>query len=234
MQELIKIQQIIINGDEESGCDARDLWVKLEIKTKFADWIKDRIKRAQLMQDVDYQCSTDRSEKHQVGRPSEEYYLTLDSAKHIAMLEGTEKGHAIRKYFIEVENSARKFATAINPNEHPLITQARQMMAHTLRYVQIEEEQKRLAMIQKKQADQIGELQAKTSAYLDKTGYYSILAFARINGLQITREQAISMGKKASENSRAKNIPIGQVPDDRWGRINTYHQAILDELFENN
>ena len=37
------------------------------------------------------------------GRPSQEYYITLDMAKQLAMVENNEKGMQVRKYFIECE-----------------------------------------------------------------------------------------------------------------------------------
>ena len=35
------------------------------------------------------------------GRPSKDYFLTIDTAKEISMLQRTEKGKEARKYFIE-------------------------------------------------------------------------------------------------------------------------------------
>jgi len=37
------------------------------------------------------------------GRPSKDYFLTIETAKEISMLQRTEKGKEARKYFIECE-----------------------------------------------------------------------------------------------------------------------------------
>lgn len=38
-----------------------------------------------------------------VGRPAKEYVVTIDIAKHLAMIEMTDKGRDVREYFIECE-----------------------------------------------------------------------------------------------------------------------------------
>lgn len=35
------------------------------------------------------------------GRPSKDYFLTIETAKEISMLQRTEKGKEVRRYFIE-------------------------------------------------------------------------------------------------------------------------------------
>jgi len=48
-----------------------------------------------------------------------DYYLTIDTAKHIAMLERNEKGREIRQYFIDVENKARAKVTKVTDGKLP-------------------------------------------------------------------------------------------------------------------
>ena len=79
---------------------------------------------------------------------------------------------------------------------------------------------------------EIKEMQAKTSAILEKTGYYSILAYARIMGVSVTKSKAQILGKQATKISKQKNISIGRVPDERWGSVNTYHEDILKDLYD--
>ena len=42
------------------------------------------------------------------GRPSVDYFLTIETAKEISMLQRTEKGKEARKYFIECERQLKK------------------------------------------------------------------------------------------------------------------------------
>ena len=45
------------------------------------------------------------------GRPSQEYFITLDMAKQLAMVENNEKGMQVRKYFIECEKKLNSTTT---------------------------------------------------------------------------------------------------------------------------
>jgi len=105
MQDLIKIKDAVIGNEEQPTVDARELWVALKSKRDFSTWIKDRL--------VDFEEDKDFSPnlaKSSLGRPAIEYILTLDTAKHLAMLERNEQGRKIRQYFIEVEKAYRKQA----------------------------------------------------------------------------------------------------------------------------
>lgn len=85
--------------------NARELHSQLMSKQKFADWIKNRIDNYGFIKGEDFFISLGKSTG---GRPSQEYYLMIDTAKEIAMVENTEQGRAIRKYFIEVEKRFRQ------------------------------------------------------------------------------------------------------------------------------
>ena len=108
MQELIKTSAAVIGGEEVNAVNARELWTFLESKQKFADWIKNRIAEYNFEEEKDFFINLGKSH----GRPSKEYFITLDMAKELAMVENNERGKQARQYFIEVEKRFRK--TAIN------------------------------------------------------------------------------------------------------------------------
>jgi anti-repressor protein len=99
MNDLIKIE---VRGGIQT-VNARDLWQRLNSKQEFANWIKSRLEDF-----IDGQDFLTILSKSTGGRPSTEYYLTIDTAKHCAMLEHNDKGREIRQYFIDFEKKTRE------------------------------------------------------------------------------------------------------------------------------
>ena len=56
--------------------------------------------------------------KHPGGRPSRDHYLTFDMAKHIAMIQRTPEGFAIRQKLLELEERVRNQMVAL-PRDLP-------------------------------------------------------------------------------------------------------------------
>ena len=113
--EFKKIEEGVIpiyeNESKERLINARELFYALrgeETKTKYNDWIKDRITKYKFERDIDFIGFSLKNEKPIGGRPTKEYYLTIDTAKEICMIENNETGRKIRKYFIEVEKRYRE------------------------------------------------------------------------------------------------------------------------------
>ena len=97
MKSLIKIE----THEGQNVVSARELYQLLGIKSRFNDWINNRLAEYQFRQDMDF---TKISVKPQhSGRPQTDYALTLDTAKELAMIEKTEQGRIVRQYFIECE-----------------------------------------------------------------------------------------------------------------------------------
>lgn len=101
MNELIKITEQ--NG--KKAVSARELHEFLESKQEFANWIKNRIDKCDLIENLDYQVFDNFVKKPNGGRPLTEYALSVDAAKELSMVEGNEKGKQARRYFIACEKA---------------------------------------------------------------------------------------------------------------------------------
>lgn len=103
-QGLIAITE---QGDKQV-VNARDLYNFLEVKSDFNNWIKNRIRDYNFVENQDFEVFVNNYENSKGGRPTKEYAITLDMAKELSMLERNEKGKEARKYFIAVEKRWRK------------------------------------------------------------------------------------------------------------------------------
>ena len=104
MDELVKMSKAVIGGETVNAVDARELWKFLGSRQKFADWIKDRLEGFVEGQDF----TVHKIMKGEKGRfQPTDYIISLDVAKHIAMLERNEQGYRVRRYFIEAEKQFR-------------------------------------------------------------------------------------------------------------------------------
>ena len=100
MNELIKLQPQTINGNAVETVNAKELHEFLEVRSKFADWIKNRITEYEFIENQDF---TTVSKNLENGGRTIEYYITLDMAKELSMVERNDKGRQARRYFIECE-----------------------------------------------------------------------------------------------------------------------------------
>jgi phage anti-repressor protein len=109
MFEIIKIEKRVIGNEERGTVNARDLWEALEVKRRYGNWVKEKL--SIFTEGSDYVASEVFNQKVKNplgGRPTKDFFLTIDTAKHIALMSRTEKGMKVRNYFIEVEKRARK------------------------------------------------------------------------------------------------------------------------------
>jgi len=114
--EFKKIEEGIIpiyeNDLKDRLINARELFYALrgkETKTKFADWIKERLIKYKFVENIDYICFRNFTKANKYGnKTTKEYYLTIDTSKEICMIENNEKGRMIRQYFIKIEKRYRE------------------------------------------------------------------------------------------------------------------------------
>ncbi|MBX2681545.1 antA/AntB antirepressor family protein [Campylobacter jejuni] len=100
----MQIQKIQIYNDKTIGAEinsanAREIFQFLNSEQEYANWIKNRISHYDFIENQDYVIEL----VYTKGRPRKEYYVTLNMAKELCMVENNEKGRQARRYFIDCE-----------------------------------------------------------------------------------------------------------------------------------
>lgn len=101
MQELINVT---LNENNEPIVSARQLHQTLEVKKRFSAWFEQNIKG--FVEGYDFTGvpgGTPVKGGNGNTQYLDDYALTLDTAKHLAMMSKTDKGQEVRAYFIQIE-----------------------------------------------------------------------------------------------------------------------------------
>ena len=97
--ELIKVQT---NQEGEQRVSARELYKELGVKTRFSLWVDQNFKM--FVEGVDFtSVVTTTVVNNGAIRQLDDFSLTTDMTKNVAMMSKTAKGQEIRDYFIAVE-----------------------------------------------------------------------------------------------------------------------------------
>ena len=111
----LAIEGRIFDGEEQASVNARELWKALGSKRQFGNWIKERL--SDFVDGQDYTINKIVNGENRGRFAPTEYYITLDVAKHLAMLERNYAGRKIRQYFIEIEKEYRRKAETPRPEQ---------------------------------------------------------------------------------------------------------------------
>ena len=99
MTELFTLVNRPVAGQAQQTVNARELHAFLESKQEFSNWIKNRIEDYGCLDGVDFLTKLSKTQ----GRPRIDYFLSLDMAKELSMVERNAKGKQARQYFIDCE-----------------------------------------------------------------------------------------------------------------------------------
>lgn len=163
MNEIIKITTATINNETVNAVNARDLHREIGSKQRYTDWIKDRLDG--FTEGQDYTVHKNMNGRNISGKfaSSIEYIISLDVAKHIAMLERNEQGRKIRQYFIEVEKEFRRQTSKTLPSSDVLMSTLYTEMERRIKAEAERDEYKRnLARIARASNLTFGEISAET------------------------------------------------------------------------
>ncbi|MTS58951.1 oxidoreductase [Pseudoflavonifractor sp. BIOML-A6] len=100
MNELINIT---LNENHEPIVSARELHKSLKVKTRFSQWVEQNFKILEEGYDFSPVVTTTQLNQYGGTKEIQDYALSLDASKNLAMISKTDEGAKVRKYFIQVE-----------------------------------------------------------------------------------------------------------------------------------
>jgi len=101
--ELIPIVHMEISDQKTQTVNLRHLHARLKSGWQFSQWIKNRIEAYGFVENQDFVSLVETLYRETGATVRTEFYGTLGMAKELAMVERTEMGRKIRKYFIACE-----------------------------------------------------------------------------------------------------------------------------------
>ena len=213
MAQLIPLQPQTINGNAVETVSARTLHEFLGVTERFSSWMERQFQYG-FEENVDYLgCKVFNTlAKQEV----QEYYLSLDCAKEISMIQKSEKGKQARKYFIECE---KKLTQPKPMTQIELIVFIANQMA--------EQERKSLELDNRLQV-----VEQKQQQLDQDNDHFTVKGFCALHQLDLSNGKMSAISKKAKKLSDVKDYMYHAITDPRWGKVWTYHRDILTELFE--
>lgn len=110
---LIPVRFGLLGGEVTQLCNARDLYICLGVTTRFNDWVSRRVAEYGFVDGQDFYSEMSKKAKGQKGRNSVDYTFSVDMAKELSMVERTDAGRNIRRYFIDCEKQLRQIAPEV-------------------------------------------------------------------------------------------------------------------------
>lgn len=107
--DLIPVISGVIGRQPTSVVSAKALHEALGVRRVFASWFNARVAQFGFVKGTDFeQLTPKRVDIIKVGRPEIDYAISVDMAKHLAMVERTAQGRAVRRYFIQCEEELQR------------------------------------------------------------------------------------------------------------------------------
>ena len=211
MKELIKVTEQTIGSEKVNSVDARELWVFLESKQQFGNWIKNRIKEYNFTQDIDFISFNNSIKAENTWVTTKEYTVSLDMAKELSMVEKNAKGKDARKYFIRMEQAAINGRFACIPDFTNPIVSARAWADQVEARQQAESETKKLLAETRANTPKIEgyDLLLNTKGHLTLTGAFKALGLQSNVHIRKLREDGITYLLQKTNMAKAIYIRKG-------------------------
>lgn len=219
MADLIPVHQ----EHGQFWADARTLHAALQVGRDFSNWIRSRLDETGAIEGEEF-IVLDGSPVLVNGfnpKPRRDYWLSLDLAKEVAMLERSDVGKQIRRYFIQAEKQLRAHVLTLPDFTDPVV--AARAWADAQEGRMLEAQARELA---EQRAAELEPQAQQFQALMSADGTYSVSEAAKILGtgegrlFRLLRERGILMDG-ARSGVEHHNVPYQQYLDAGYFQIVT-------------
>ena len=88
---------------------------------------------------------------------------------------------------------------------------------------------------QHRQASEVAKLQETVAVIEARTQpdnkHFTVMGYGNLVGIPMDSRTASTLGRKCANRSRDRGLIIGDVSDPRFGKVHSYHESILQEVF---
>jgi len=223
MPDLIPFMVRTVGDDTVNTVNARDLYAYLSLSGDYSLWIKRALKRANLVEDIDFIIYYQVVENSGRGRPAVETHLTFDAAKQVAMMSSATKGHEVRLWFIQKE----KELAALQHGRPAAVDQFPELKA----IVELAESVAKTRLELQQMSMRVEQANTKADLALEDAQRRTLEEFIGKNGLlrQFPRHSFQAYGKWLTDFCREHGLVVqkSQVYNQSWSHENAYPLAAL-------
>lgn len=221
MTTNVQIEQALapVAHEGHQMIDARGLHEWLGPKMRFNDWIRERIASYSFDPSKDFYCFSSKTG----GRPKTDYFLTINMAKELAMVERSQIGQLTRRYFIEMEQAAKDAVQSLEdigrpdliPQSHADAMSTRDTQMFMMMQQMVEQQNKLIEHIVNVKGTNVVPLRPANNPTLpEQTHYFArdVVSSLRLAGQRPTQSQFTSKTSQVArwlcEIAAEKNIVI--------------------------
>lgn len=228
MPDLIPIVPAILENQTKPGVSARKLYQFLELNpTAWARWAKKNIvQNPYAVEHLDWEGFLpdveNRTDTSAGGRPTQDYALSMDFAKKLAMMARSEKGEEARQWFLQCERVATQQASL------PVVHDRRTQIAIEM-LVRLDDAEHRLQLLEEENRQKTAQLQRaeeKADLALADAHHMTVKEFICKNGLlaQFPPPRHKSIGTWLGNFCQHYGLPVRKDPvvGEHWTEENSY------------
>lgn len=164
------------------------------------------------------------------------YEMTKDGFTFLVMGYTGKKAAAFKEAYIKRFN---EMEAELRKKENPielLMTSAKAYLDQRDRIDEIDRRDRNhglmIGNLWSKFCDMFADVEYLKQKMSTETNYFTVAGYCSYRGIRITSQGASRIGRRASKVCKNRNLPVEQLADKRYGKVNAYPYEVLKEIIQ--